>query len=1125
MKSNSKLILRYRLGDSSWKELELSPGETLLGRTKECSLFLDDPLVSRHHAIILLENDHLWLTDLGSTNGTLLEGKHLTPNQRTRLRPGQVFSIGGFELEISAKSVPVEQAPRLQPEPTSTVQEQSHKPSTTQFKLRYQQGNQAWKEVALGEGTFQIGRLSGSDFFLDDDRVSRRHSQIEVSGNTLTLMDLGSTNGTQLESKPLSPHKPVPLLPGQKFTIGNCTLYVETTSGTTAVPVKPVTSVAPDVEAPRPAFVNIHLGAPESGEMQTIFTTDLPAAPLETQKLDLSKIERVTIGRASDNMVVINHPMVSRYHAVIDRIGTRYILRDLRSVNGVFVNNQRIERECWLKENDEIKIGPFGFSLSGNNFQSCLDTGLRIVVSDIKQRVSKKLNLLQDISLKIEPMEFVALVGMSGSGKTTLLNAISGFRPATDGVVQVNDTNLYQNYDLFRNDIGYVPQKDIVHAELTPEIALNFVARLRMPPDTGADEREQVVSEVLETLGLSERRNVLISRLSGGQLKRVSIGVELLTKPRLFFLDEPTSGLDPGTEADMMRLLRRLADQGRTVMLVTHATKNVMLCDKVIFLARGGYLAFFGAPDEALRYFDDFRTERERREKEMEFDDIYRILSEENRGRPKEWSERFRASPYYINTGASAVKAAPVSHAAKPAIKPKRVSSLRQFFILSARNLKILTQDKVSLGLMLALAPLIGLMDFIWGRNLYDPVKGDAAKILTMWFMAALITVLVGSMSSVREIVKEIDIYKRERAVNLKVAPYVLSKIWVGVVLAIYQAGMLWIAKLIFVRPHIPDASGYLAMYVTLFLGTLCGYLIGLAISAGAPNQNSALLLIIVVLVPQFLFAGALLPLNLIPGGEAISMIMPTRWVFESFIRITQMGDQLNTDPCWQLSKTERLKLDDSQKTNCPCMGQNVFTQCASFPGILSPDFYDQKAAAALAQPRPIEPAMPTAYPYPTALPSPTPLPTPTLMPSPTPLPTPDDMRLMSDYMDQRQIQGAEYQDSILSQFDQYRVDSQIQGQGYSSLRTQQGDEYADLRQEQGDQYSADMRAYGDQRAAWQETREKAISSAEALLGTIYDNYNHALGGGLTNRWLALIGINGFLLVAVLFFQKRKDVV
>jgi ABC-type multidrug transport system ATPase subunit len=179
--------------------------------------------------------------------------------------------------------------------------------------------------------------------------------------------------------------------------------------------------------------------------------------------------------------------------------------------------------------------------------------------------------------------------------------------------VLVNGIDVYRNFDAIRNEIGYVPQRDIIHMELTVYQALDYAARLRMPRDTSKAERHKRITEVLEDLDLVHRKDVQISGLSGGQQKRVSIGVELLTRPGLFFLDEPTSGLDPGTETAFMHLMRRLADQGRTIVMVTHATKNVMLADKVVFLARGGYLAWFGPPDEALAYFDQYRTERERR--------------------------------------------------------------------------------------------------------------------------------------------------------------------------------------------------------------------------------------------------------------------------------------------------------------------------------------------------------------------------------------------------------------------------------------------------------------------------------------------------------------------------------
>ncbi len=360
--------------------------------------------------------------------------------------------------------------------------------------------------------------------------------------------------------------------------------------------------------------------------------------------------------------------------------------------------------------------------------------------------------------------------------------------------------------------MGYVPQKDIVHTELTVFKALDYAAQLRMPADTAPEERHRRIMEVLTDLDLEERRDLPIHKLSGGQLKRVSIGVELLTKPRLFFLDEPTSGLDPGTEYNMMRLLRKLADQGRTIVLITHATKNVMMCDKVIILVRGGRVALFGPPEEALVYFDQYRTDYERRIKDMEFDDIYTILEDEKRGEPEQWDERFRASPAYRkyvvdrlqSAQAGAVQMERAAVRQKPA---KRVSALRQFTILSLRNLNIMTQDKASLALMLALSPMIGLADFMWGRQLFSTALGDAFNIITMLFMMGLIAILVGAMASVREIVKEIDIYKRERAIALKIGPYVFSKLWVGVVLALYQALVFIITKALFVGYAPPNST------------------------------------------------------------------------------------------------------------------------------------------------------------------------------------------------------------------------------------------------------------------------------------------------------------------------------
>jgi ABC-type multidrug transport system ATPase subunit len=1089
----SMYSLQYRQGGGDWQEITLEEGELLIGRGEECSLQVKDNEISRIHLKLMREGDKIWITDLNSTNGTRLEGEQIQANLQVPVSADQEIKIGSVVLKIQKQEelrtvVSQERVTEAAADVYVDRGEQQYSP----FVLQFRKGEEAWQEAPLLNGDNIVGRYIGSELFLDDHKISRRHAQITVSEKTVFIQDLGSTNGTQVNGQPLSPRRPFVLREEHMVTFGAYSAKIEK---------KPFV-------APQPQTMIGDFGDILSAEKRVA----IQGVQVDLRALDFEQTDKVTIGRTEENDIVLDHPMVSRYHAMIEKLGTRFRLKDLNSTNGVFVNGVRIENESWLTDGDTITIGASDFVLAGSNLQRQTEAGLQLVAQNINQYVSKELNLLKDIGLKIQPMEFVALVGMSGAGKTTLLNAISGYWPASDGHVLVNGVNLYENYDFFRNDIGYVPQKDIVHAELTPATALEYVARLRLPPDTTVSEREQLVDEVLKNLDLTERRDVPISKLSGGQLKRVSIGVELLTKPRLFFLDEPTSGLDPGTEYEMMKLLRRLADQGRTVMLVTHATKNVMLCDKVIFLARGGHLAFFGPPEKALEYFNQHRTTREQREKPMEFDDIYIVLNDESRGKPEEWGQRYLASDVYRSLQEDRAKPLesslqkPLQATGKKA--KTKVSGLRQFMILSSRNLKILFQDKVSLALMLAIAPALGIMDFIWGSELFDPVNGDATKIITLWFMAALTTVLVGAISSVREIVKENEIYKRERAVNLKIGPYVFSKLWVGVVLALYQAVMLLVFKVLFVRPDLPSASSFLALYFTLFLCTLCGYFIGLAISAAAPNQNAAMLLIILVLVPQFLFAGALLPLDLIPGGEAISVFMPTRWGFEAFVKISGLGDQLAEDTCWGLDESDRNRLTIEKKLDCPCMGPSIFEKCSEFPGILSPDFYNEVSAAALAIPKLDEPLMPTP------LPSLTPLPTPTQLPSPTPNPTPADPREMGNYMDLQQEQGSAYQDEIMAQMEVYRKDSEVQGEQYSEMRSAQGDEYQDL-----------MRDYGDERAQWQEDREKAISSAEGIIETIYDNYGRAFTGSVTNRWLIMSGLMVIFIGIVLVAQKRKDVV
>jgi ABC transport system ATP-binding/permease protein len=398
--------------------------------------------------------------------------------------------------------------------------------------------------------------------------------------------------------------------------------------------------------------------------------------------------QQLRIGRSLDNDLVFNSRLVSAHHAIVEWSGDTYRLHDLGSSNGTFVNGHAV-RSVELQDGAEIWVGDQRFVFDRREIQRVVEPrGIRVDATDLGVEVKGGKKLLHDITLSILPGEFVAIVGGSGAGKTTLMDALSGVRPATGGAVRYNGRDYYRDMPLYRNVLGYVPQDDIIHTSLPVRETLHYAARLRLPPDTSAEDLNAAVGEAMEELGLTAQAKTRVASLSGGQRKRSSIGVELLTRPRIFFLDEPTSGLDPATDAQMMRLMRRLADEGSTVVLTTHATKNVMLCDKIVFLARGGYLAFVGTPQRALQYFQA-----------EAFDEIYERLA--NEAAPQEWARRFRASEdaawllsQQPQPGGAAVEVADRHGLEETGQSRGLLRQLRQFAVLTGRSARILLQNR-----------------------------------------------------------------------------------------------------------------------------------------------------------------------------------------------------------------------------------------------------------------------------------------------------------------------------------------------------------------------------------------------------------------------------------------------
>ncbi len=1084
-------ILQVQVSAGGWDELPLYSPSVRLGRSSANQVILNDPKVSSQHAELSLGQEGWLILDHNSSNGTFLDGQRLPPGTRAALHPGQTVTIGEFSLSIRALR-PNETPPAFLGDQVSIQPKQ--RPGLAVF------ARGLTLKFPLEQNAAILGRKADSDLVIQDPLISGHHARLERHGNTYRIVDLGSTNGLVFGGQRVSQHV---LADGDVLYIGN------------------------QIALQYRSFVGFVPGAVKKK----------PKAP-KTEYLDMQSLpkegRRITIGRHRSNVIVLDHPRVSRYHAVIEQYGARFRLSDLKSDNGTFVNGKPVEREVWIKEGDEIRVASYRLVFREDGITHFNEAGhMRLDALHIEKHYSKTTKILQDVTVSIYPKEFVALVGASGAGKSTLMNTMTGFNPANGAQsrVLVNGRNLYTHMDEYRSEMGYVPQEDIIHRELTCYTALDYAAQLRMPADTTKEERHQRVTEVLDELSLTERKDNLITALSGGQRKRVSMGVELLTKPGLFFLDEATSGLDPGTETEMMELLRDLADGGRTVILVTHATKNVMMCDQVVFLARGGYLAYFGPPNEALEYFEQYRTEEERRYKEhVEFDDIYSLI--QTRGTPEEWGQRFRATPQYQEFVVKRMhelqeqQRAPTPQPIAKTKQKRQVSALRQFWILSVRNLRIMAQDKIGLALMLAVAPLIGLMDFIWGRDLFDAVKGDAAQVVTMLFMMGLIGILTGSLSSVREIVKEVDIYRRERTVTLKLMPYIMSKVWIGVILAVYQAAVFILAKRLLVNPSFHGTYGYWAMYLTVFLCILSGYMLGLLISAAAPNQNIALFLVVIVLVPQFLFAGALLPRNLIPGGEYISAITSTRWAFDGLVRLSGIGEDPANDPCWQLSESERTDLtqDDKDDLGCRCMGIQMFESCY-FPGIQDPDFYDDETKQQLAEEEPEKPPTPTPYPTFTPYPTLTPFPTLTPYPTLTPPPQPSSPQDQQAYQDTLREQGNQYEDLRQEQGDKYQALREDQGDEYTIIREDQGNDYQDLREAQGEEFQDESEAWGEALRDWESEREKAVQGAEGMIEKVYGSYRPAFEANVKTSWLALAIICVVVLGLTMVFQKRKDVI
>lgn len=699
------------------------------------------------------------------------------------------------------------------------------------------------QRIPLDKPRVVLGRDAEScDFVLTQAFISKQHVALDTDEDGLTTArDLGSRLGIFVNGKPVLEQV---LASGDQLGLGpgGVLSFRFLPPAPPAVPA--VTGSTPTAQALRSQFRAaaersgpVIVAAPETPHGHP------PAHPRAATAAEDAAVLR--LGRATDNQVVLDGLGVSRYHASLTyKEGRQPTLADLGSTNGTYLNGEFLREPKVIAPSDLVFIGGFLMRVDGRTVHQFDLSSSRICAQGITKRIGEKV-LLRDVTLALFPREFVGLMGPSGCGKSTLMDALNGLRPATSGSVSINKLDLYKHFNSLRRSIGYVPQRDILHDALTVERTLYYSAKLRLPDGTSDGDVHRVVDDVIGTVGLGEQRATQFKQLSGGQQKRLSLGVELITKPSFLFLDEPTSPLDPESTESMMLLFRKLADEGRIVVMVTHKFEKFYEMHHVAILARGGHLAFFGPPRVALEYFGC-----------REPADIYRKIG----GDPEELGRRFKASSQYQTyvhgrlADASRLDAPGQQTAdgvAAESASATRRPGLAQWLVLTRRFLEIKLKDRRNTALLLVQAPAIALiLAVITGNKLND------AKAL---FISAIISIWFGANNAIRDIVSESPIYVRERRFNLKIPSYVFSKFAVlsgiGLIQTILFLGIL-------INFHRLSAGDFPALLAILYLTSLGGISSALFLSALVNSTEKAMSILPLVLIPQLLLSGFFKPVG-----------------------------------------------------------------------------------------------------------------------------------------------------------------------------------------------------------------------------------------------------------------------
>jgi len=763
------------------------------------------------------------------------------------------------------------------------------------------------------EGSFAPGRdvVVGSDLRADlrvaHPLIARAHLLLRFDQGRWMAIDTNSLNGMFVDGRRLPM---VDIHDGQTINIGKPEgprVTFEIGHHTGAVGQLPPTGMAPGIVRPAPSGPHpvpprptpppaqptprLHRGT-EPAEAEGTAASELPTRKLTVvgPRARLATPQGAArIGRAIDNDIVIYDVLASRHHAylALTPVGTE--IRDADSVNGTFVNGMRVGSAV-LTEGDVVTIGNVDLVFTGGVLVRRTEAATRtggLEVRDVGFSVDGKA-LLDNVTMTARPGTLTAIIGGSGAGKTTLSRLIAGYATPSSGKVTFEGHNIHTQYASLRTRIGMVPQDDVVHRQLTVNQALGYAAELRLPPDTSKQDRAQVIAQVLDELGLTKHADTRVDQLSGGQRKRASVALELLTGPSLLILDEPTSGLDPALDLQVMTMLRQLADAGRVVLVVTHSLTYLDVCDQVLLMAPGGKTAFLGPPDQIGAAMGTTNWAHIFAKVGADPDEANRRFLAQNQPPPPS-----QAAPGDLGT-------------------PSRARRRRQFSTIARRQIRLVVADRAYFVFLAVLPFIMGGLSLTvpgdTGFGIAGPTSAtpdEAAQILTLLSIAA---VFMGTALTIRDLIGERPIFRREQAVGLSTGAYLSAKITVFCAFAIIQAAIA--TAIVILGKGAPTQKAVLLgnpsleLFVTVAATCVASAILGLVLSSIARSNEQIMPLLVVSLMLQLVLAGGLIPVTGRMFLDQLSWAVPSRWGYAASastvnLRALVPGSLLPQDSHW----------------------------------------------------------------------------------------------------------------------------------------------------------------------------------------------------------------------------------